>query len=553
MGAIKRLFVPFGELKPDGRLFNNDGLVDAVGVVPVYGNYIGAPVWLSSGDTVSEEAYGLHTHFAGGSVWYAYLGVTTKLYEFSSAFAKTDKTRAAGGAYTTGAAGSEAGWQHTSFGSSVVMTNYVDDPQLLTSPASANFVKLASSAGGSAGTGMDPKAKFVAPVRNNLFLANLNLPTALLRPDATTELAAGAYPAYVCWSQSDNVRQYGSFTATPNLTGTGYQPLTYDLGDINGMVGGDYALMSLQKGWVRCDGPPYTFRPIVVGQGCRFPNSIIRFDNDVYYWGPSGPSVLRGGEGPPEVLGDGKIARTLIDNATGFSPTYSVLSSLAIRHISAGRDVANGLVFWSYTDSEAAAPTGNICVIYNVREGRFSFMENGAIVTADNGPFNPGMLFLQNSPDLGGSWSPGRDLVGVMKYLTFTTATAYALAVITYTAPIAPSQWGGTSPLLTRAYQQVDSEFTTRIRRVRPVFSQATGSVTFAVSVTVYSKNKPYDTAVASTPSSAVDAHGWTPTTDSKYADFHQVRIQVTGTHTEAIAEFEGYEIEYETGGRYAA
>ena len=45
--ATKTIFVPFGELKPDWKLFNNDGLVNAVNVAPVHGNYVAAQRWLA--------------------------------------------------------------------------------------------------------------------------------------------------------------------------------------------------------------------------------------------------------------------------------------------------------------------------------------------------------------------------------------------------------------------------------------------------------------------------------------------------------------------------
>lgn len=546
MSSPARVFVPFGELKIDGGSFNNDGLVAADNVVPVYGNYIATNFWAQSGDEPSDEAYGLHTHFGGGSTWYAYLGSITKLYEYTSAFAATDKTRSAGGAYATSSAGGENGWQGTSFGDAVVMTNYVDDPQLLTSPAAANFVKLATTAGGSSGTGMDPKAKFVAPVRGNLFLANLNLPSALLRPDGTTELASGAYPTYVAWSQSDNVRAYGSFTATPSLVGTGYQPLAYDYGHINGMIGGEYALISMQRGWVRADGPPYTFRPIVTGQGCRYPNSIVRLDNDVYYWGPSGPAVLRGGEGPPIVLGNDKVARAVIDNATGFSPTYSIYSSMAIRHMSAACDVANGLIYWSYTSQrDTANRIGDVSLIYNTRDDRFSFCDNGPVEVGISGPFYTGIIFLQSAPDLGANWSTGRDLVGVMRFKNQSGTVRWQLASTSYSST-------SSLPALTRAYQQLDKDATTRVLRVRPVYSRHEIALGLTVTATISSKNKPYDSATTST-YTTLDTHGWIATPSTVFADFHQVGFSFNGAGGQSITELEGYEVEYAVGGAYSA
>lgn len=545
-GKNQTLFVPWGELKPDGRLFNNDGLITAVGVAPVYGNYVGAQIWQPSGDEPTSEPYGLHIHPLSASTWKAYVG-STKLEEFNTSFVKTDKTRLVGGNYTPSGTGGEAGWNGVSFGDAVIMTNYVDDPQLLTSNTAANFVKLASSGGGN--PGMDPKAKFVFPVRNNLALANLNLSAGF------DTLSSGANPTTVAWSQTDNVRQYGSYNITPQLVGTGYQSLNYDIGEIKGAVGGDYGLIAMRSGWVRMDGPPYTFRPISVGQGCKFPKSIIRFDDDVYFWGPSGPSVFRGGDGTPEVLGDGKIARTLIDNTTGFSSTYSIYQSIAVRHVSADKDVANGLIYWSYTTTAGGTTrTGDTCLIYNVRDGRFSFMDNGTLVTSDSGPFNTGVIFLRSRPDGASTWAPGRDLVGIFAYVDLALTPRYFLAAPVYAAATPPYSWGGAVPTLARAYQQYDENYTTRILRVRPIYSRNDGSNTaLTATVTVSSKNKPYESPRVSTPVWAVDTHGWTPITDSVYADFHQVTVAFQANDSSAIAEFEGFEVEFTVSGRYSA
>lgn len=538
--AIKRIFVPFGELKPDGKQFNNDGLIEARNVVPVHGGYVASQLWINKTAVLPAEPLGLHPHFTGTS-WVLYYGDTTKLWHVPPGpfpWVPVDKSRLVGGAY--GAASSAYGWQGTSFGDAIVMTDYVDDPQLLTSPTAANFVKLAQSGAGN--PGMDPKAKFAYPVRGNLNLANLNLAAGF------DGLPSGANPTVVVWSQSENIRQYGSYNVTPQLTGTGYQPLSYDFGEITGGVGGDYGLIAMQNGWVRQDGPPYTFRPIVIGTGCRFPNSIVRFDRDTYFWGPSGPSVLRGGEGPVEVLGQDRIVRTLLDNTTGFSPAYSINSTVNVNHVSAAIDSTNGLVMFSFTSVVAGSAgtfsqVGDLTVVYSTSDGRFSFIENrlsGAVDAASSG-----VPLYRSGPDLGTAWAPGRDLVGALRY-NLAGANAHVIAIPKY------SSGGAATPVLARAFQQLDPQLTTRIRRVRPVFSLNDPTATVSPSVFVASKNRPYESGTLVS-SAARDTHGWLTTPDSLYADFHQVSITLDTLTVPVVAEMEGYEAEFETGGAYSA
>lgn len=548
--GISTIYVPFGALQPDGKLFNNDGLVEARNVAPVYGNYIPTPFWAHTGNEPTTEPFGLHAHFAGSSSWFAYLGAVTALYEYNTTtWAATDKTRAVGGPYGAGGAGGEAGWQSASFGDSIIMTDYVDDPQLLTSPAAANFVKLAQSGG--ANPGMDPKAKFVYSLRGNLHLANLNLPAALLNPDGSTDLAAGAHPTTVCWSQTENVRQFGSFNATPQLTGTGFQPLNYDFGHLAGVAGSNtFAILFLQKGIVREDGPPYTFRPIVAGSSCRYPNSIVMFDQDVYFWGPSGPSVLRGGEGPVLVLGDGRVARTLIDNAAaGFSPTYSISTSALTRHVNVSADQTNGLIYWTFTSTSGttAGRLGDLSIIYNVREDRFSFTDNASVSFDATTLHSNGLLFLKSGPDLGGAWAPGRDLVGVMRYIDNTPTTHYQIARVFYDNFVA------TLPvLLTKGFQQFDPDATTRVLGVRPILTRSTLVNLLNITVTLNSKNKPYAAAVTRT-SNTENEHGLYTFPTSVFADFHQISLTIDGTDLETISELEGFEVQVLKGGRYSA
>lgn len=540
-------FFPFGELLPDRREFVNRDLLKAVGVVPVNGNYVAAQIWDEGGDEPTTEPYGLHVHFAGGSTWYGYLGTVDKLYEVSSALTLTDKTRLVGGAYASGGAGGEAGWQAVSFGDSVIKTNYIDDVQYLPSPASANFEKLIQSGGGN--PGMSPKAAFVFSVRNNVFLANLNLSAPF------DGLAAGANPTAVAWSQSDVPRQFGSFNATPELIGAGYQPLNYDIGHINGGIGGDFGIVSLQRGWVRIDGPPYTFRPFAINRPCRFPNSICVLGGDVYFWGSAGPSVIRSGFGEPEVLGEGKVARTLIDNSTGFSGEFAIYNNIPIRHVSVGVDSVNGLIYWSITTQLwNVSRVGDLSVVYNTNDGRFSFVDNHVAnlnPAFDPALFYPGIIFLRSIPDLGSSWSPGRDLIGVMRYQDIAAGLHYQLARPSYVPLTPPAIWSGATPTFTTGFQQLDPGRTTRITRVRLVYSKS-AAATETVAVTIASKNRPFDTATELT-YTTTDTHGWITTPTTTFADFHQVKFVVSGSGVEAVSEFKGFELEWELGGQYAA
>jgi hypothetical protein len=538
MPEIKSIYVPYGELRSDFLFFGNDGLTRAENVVPVSGGYATLrTMGIRTSFIFPTLPLGFHAHPTAGNSWRGYTGTATALYEIDpslAAWSVTDKTRLVGGAYAASDVNPNYGWQGASFGDSIVMTDYIDDPQLLTSPAAGNFVKLAQSGGGN--PGMDPKAKFAFGVRGNMFLANLNLAAALLRPDGSTDLAAGAYPTSVCWSQTENLRQYGSFNATPQLTGTGYQPLNYDLGHITGGLGGDYALIAFQQGWARGDisAGGYIFRATVRGVGCNYPNSIVRFDEDCYFWGPTGPMVLRGGEGPAEPLARDRIMRALTDASLSLGYAPSTTARTQQTKIGAAPDQAGRHIWFSWTGS-----TGGRILIYNVDDGRFSF-----IFPVGNDDTGGSLLYPRSHPEsLTEGWFPGRDIAGVFEFLA---GGAFNSAVVDPTRGT-----GQTAALLARAFHQLEPEATTRVRRVRPIYSLVDPTEVTTVSVAVTSKNKPTD---AGTPITYTDrdTHGWVTTPGTFFADFHQI-IPTISCSDANLREHEGLEIEYEVGPRYSA
>lgn len=566
MPPLKRVFIPFGDFRPDIKEFGADGtrtLNLCRNVAPVFGGYVAAPVWekKTNPSAIPAITYGLHAHATqvAPAGWKAYAGTATKLYEIGPSvtpWTVADKSRLVGGNYNTTGSGGEYGWQGTSFGDAAVMTNYVDDPQLLPTASAANFEKLAQSGG--ANPGMDPKAKFVFPIRGNLALANLNLAAPF------DGLSAGANPTVVAWSQTENIRQYGSFNATPQLVGAGYQPIANDFGHITGGIGaGDFAVITQQRGINRMDGGSqgYVFRTIVRGIGCRFPNSLVEWDGDIYFWGPAGPSRLMGGEGPIEVLGSGRVVRSLIDNS-GFS-TDAILADVDVKMVSAAVDYTNGCVVWSITTTSRAElllsglpggadgyQEGNLSIWWNREENRFSFIDN---VTPTTGTLT-GAIFLVCRPDTGSSWMPGRDLVAVFREIDDLGHTFDYASTLTYRT----DQPFNLSPRLGEGFHQLDPEHATRILRVRPVYAMNAGVGRLAVTVTLTSKNRPYESAT-SRDYTAIDAtQGWIVTPDSYSADYHQVHFRFDAadadTQPHMATQLVGFEAEIDTArGRHAA
>lgn len=515
----KRTFLPFGEWLPDQKLFLNSGLVKAENVVPVYGNYFVAPKINDLTGILPQTAYGIGT-LGTPTSWLAYVGTTSKIYEVSPAGAVTDRS---GAAYAT--PDTISGSQITAFGQSVVESRYTEPPQVKLS-AGTNFVPLHSAT-------FAPAGRFPFSVRGNLFMAHCSVPAPY---DA---VPAGANPQLVAWSQTDAPRFFGGPRVDPQLVGSDYQQIGNDYGVITGAVGGNYALIFQQRAIVRVDGPPYTFQEVVRGKGMRHPNSIVQNDQDTYFWGESGPSVLEyGGQllksDQITVLGAGKCVRTLIDNVTGFS-AYPATSNPSPYSISGAADVASRLIFWSVPQTSGV----DLIVVYNLEEKRFSVFKIPKVsdATGSRG------LFLRNRADTGDSWRPGRNQVYINRVAGGTSAGDYVAEWIYQ----AGSDW---DVGLEGGYSQLDPDMTTRVLRVRPIVNYG-GSVNFQV--TLRDTNRPYDSPT-SINSATQDNMGWFVFPGSLFTDFHAFAVTaLQGSATYGVVEWKGFEVEYVTGPAYSA
>lgn len=526
----KRTFLPFGEWLPDQKLFLNSGLVKAENVVPVYGNLYAAPSFSgmpgAAAAALAQTAYGLGAVGLSVTTWNAYVGTTSKIYEITNAGAVTDRS---GAAYAT--PDSTSGSQITAFGQSVIETRYTEPPQILL-PAAGTFVPLHSAT-------FAPAGRFPFSVRGNLFMAHCFVPAPY---DA---VPAGANPQLVAWSQTDAPRFYGGPRVDPQLVGSDYQQIANDYGVITGAVGGNYGLVFQQRAVVRVDGPPYTFQEVVRGKGTRYPNSIVQNDQDTYFWGDSGPSILEyGGQllksDQATALAAGKLQRTLLDNSTSFDGGYSIKNLISPIEVSGASDLTNRLIFWAYSRSVGSTP-GDAILVYNIEEKRFTIF---FLVDPNGGA--AGALFLRNRPNIGGRWRPGSDQVFINRVAGGTAPGDYVGGwSVTSTA----------SPTIKGGYVQLDPDITTRIIRVRPILTGTLINLvnTLGLTLSLVDTNDPFSSPAAQA-TAIRDEHGWFLFQDSRFADFHSLAVTVSNAALAGgILEAEGFEVEYVTGAAYSA
>lgn len=537
-------FFEWGDLQPDLGGFGNRGLFDCRNVIPISGSYLTAPQWKSLGGSWGASgALGLHVHSISADDYRLHSGDATKLYEANPTnHTNVDKTRLVGGAYTTGA----DGWFFASFGANnVIAANYADAVQLQPSTGAPyqNMITTAAFA---------PKFKFPFSIRGNLFGAYCDVPVLY------DGLSAGAHPNLVAWSRSDDVTQFGSFNANPEIIGAGYQEIFNDLGVITGGIGVEkFGIVAQQRGFTRIDGPPYSFDTIVRGYGCRYPRSLCALDGDVYFWG-NGPCMLPGGQGPiVQLAGTTGLLRYLMDNRFDDENTAAINTAVEVSHVSASVDHRTRSVWFSYTSmlreiGGLATQVADLTIVYNVDERRFSFIDNNALFPQNTGL--TGALYLCSRPAVNGVWIPGADVCAILREIDLdgTVSDLHSRPAMATGIEV-----GLSPPYLEKSFHQLDSDRMTRITKIRPIYRLRSTTVDgLGVSIQIKTKNRPYEELWTGS-FAELDNHGAITTPSTVFGNFHSWKVVFdsggSGFLSSDVVEYHGCEVEWQLGGRYAA
>lgn len=392
------LEIPFAQFTPDGGRLNNPGLLNADNVAP-FGASGFVPISAINriAFTPTDEYFAqiLDTGSPQDSISkYAVAGAVTYIpldEDFYKVFVATmsgisgeeDRCRLIGFQFensdgsVTGVGGTTIvpgdsiqpeGVFFAVYGDSVVAVGGHDMTPLI-------FVDASTSTGAAGLISGSPinsiKPKYVAVIGLRLLLGNLN------------EMG-DIKPNRVRWSATDNIRYYGDAATDPDLR-TGFQDLHDEYGPITGLVGGtDYAYVAKANCWYRMDfgGPfDFQFKPFAIGHGCRFPHSIVKFGESVYFWGPYGPAVIRGTQ-DPEPLGLGIFHRSLKDGSWVLESGMGHLASLPPHRMIGFVDAENELIGWAYNakndlgEDEEWLWVVDTVFLYNVRYGRGSLLRN---------------------------------------------------------------------------------------------------------------------------------------------------------------------------------
>ena len=327
--------IKFGEWLPDQPDLENGGVTVATNAIPAMDGYRS----LNSLSNISNQATGtLKNIFSAkdnsGNVK-LFAGDATKLYSFNTGTSNLDDVTNSGGNYSL--TDSER-WRFVQFGTSVIASGGIgENIQEFTLGTDSLFGDLGGS---------PPKADFIAVVRDQLWTANI-------------DEGSGRVPFRVRWS--------GINDATSFTTGTDqsdFQDLV-DVGDITGLVGGEYAVILTQKAILRATyvGTPliYQIDKIETARGCAFSGSVSNIGRLVFFCSEDGFYAFDGTKSTP--IGAEKV------NKFFFKDFNSALSN----KMTCAVDPTNQIVAWSYvSNSNTSGETPDRLLIYNYAINRWS-------------------------------------------------------------------------------------------------------------------------------------------------------------------------------------
>jgi hypothetical protein len=297
--------ITLGEWLPDQPGLAG-ALTEAKNVIPVGVGY--AP-FTSEVNLSQNASQNILTVFAG-----KFAGATTlfgagatKIFKFDSTDTSMDDVSRTASAYT-----STDRWSYTQFGKVIIAANGLNALQGWTLNTSTNFADLSASA---------PSASFVTVVRDFVVAG---------------KTAANAHR--VLWSDINDETDWVSGPTSQS----DYQDIP-DGGDIQGVRGGEFGLVFLERAIVRMSyiGAPlfFQFDSISRNLGCYESRSIVQFGPTSYFLADDGFYACDGQNIIP--IGAEKVDRFFFADA---NPSL-------INQMSSAVDPINSLVIWCYANT----------------------------------------------------------------------------------------------------------------------------------------------------------------------------------------------------------
>lgn len=344
-----KMVIPFGPMAPDSGSYRHGSVQNATNIIPGSNGYSpwGALNNSAGGTALTARCQGAIKADTDVSVtnYYHYAGDATKLYECINKNA-TDESKGGGYSTSAGATWAFAQWDANR---KIIATNYTDPVQsiAIAGGASGAFADMMVST-------LKPKAKYVAVINQFVVLG------------FTNDTTDGEQPQRVWWSGFGDETDFDPDSATQ----CDYEDLS-DGGPVTGIIGGnEYGLIFQQNAVhvMRYVGGTTIFdiKPLNYAPGTIFSNTIIQYQDAVYYLSYSGFYRLSGGAAVN--ISSESISRHLA--RVLFAQPGDFRSSVFSSAVSPWHDV----IMWAIpTQASATKATRLIC--YHVRSGNWSIIE----------------------------------------------------------------------------------------------------------------------------------------------------------------------------------
>lgn len=521
-----RIFFPFNEFSPDLGLLNNPGLIRCQDFALINGKLAPIPFIAQFTAALSAQPLGLASFPDGTSDYLIHYGSDDDLYTIEPGTGvETNRTRTVGGTYNV----QNRGWFFLPWGADMIaVCGTADEPQIRIGTA-ANYVGLINSPA----PYDDLRPRYICGI------GALRTLLGFVRD----ETGAVTYPNRVWWSYTDDARSYGTPATAPTQR-SDFQDLFDDYGEVSGLAGGaDYAYVFKKRALYRMDyGGPYQFTFKAFGEGSggtRYANSIVRAGNDVYFWGPLGPSVVKDGQVIP--IGQGKVSRTLFYSPWVVSPTIQVdTANTPQGEICGVYDAANNSVMWNYRTQAASSGPSNVILVYHIATDRWSYK---LFTTADVGVWR-----MASKHDTNDAWRIGRDVL-----------LAYRTSATNYIARFESGIYDNQSRFLRSgryivadllASQSRERASQVKVNWIRPAISfsnTAAPVITYTVDMFL----NPADTTADATSSATHDASSGRCEIESSAGAVVQFSIEINGDAAAWLrtVDIEGFEVSFTTEG----
>jgi hypothetical protein len=326
--------IQFGQFLPDQSEFNNAGVTVANNVIPAAVGYESMQDLSPISGAADENIVGMIAAADDDGNTALYAADRTKIYQYNTTTSALDNVSKAGN-YSTGA---DDRWRFVQFGEDVIGTNFANPIQYIAAYTGSNFADLSADA---------PKAKYIAVVRDFVMTAYTN------------DVTDGNKPYRVRWSGIGDHTSWAISAATQ----ADFQDIA-DMGDVTGLVGGEYATILLEKGIVRASyiGSPliFQFDKLETVRGCKVPGSVCNVGHNVFFYSDDGFYMFDGEKSIP--IGSEKINRFFLEDWDG---AYA-------KNMSASADPLRQIIVWPYASREAINGKPDKLLIYNYALDKWS-------------------------------------------------------------------------------------------------------------------------------------------------------------------------------------